>query len=639
MKNILKYMTGALFAGLTMTACSPETFDGPDQAGVPTVNGADFDLVVDQSINQVTVSYNQKGSYPIWSFDGGKTYSTQTTLSKIFALRGDYQVSMKVGNRNGISQGEITKTFTMDKTQVDFDSYKSKFVGKEWRIKYDEAGHMGCGPSGTDGLSWWSAAPNDKADWGVYDDRITFGNDGSYTYNPGAGGTVYVNWGCSIYPEYNINKATETDFMAPVDPQTSSYSLDADADGNVVIKLAAKTLFPYIANDDQYKAGEYHIESLSSKKMVLIIDNGAIAWHFILTSEEDASLAPAKEWVAVDSPDNLGAGFNTVGAMEFWWANSGWSQLGNPEFSYADGVYTIVATENGGSEWQAQNSIHHVTTNIVRGGYYNIRFKINASETVDRFTFKVCDEGNDDNTLIYRGDLSLEAGDNVIELTDIKSEGEFTEAKLFIDLGGIQPGTTIKLSDIIIQQGEEPIFDESDPMNIAWTTTKALDNLGAAFNTAGSMNFWWADGGWSQLGDPEFSYADGVYTIIATENGGSEWQAQCSIQNVALNIEEGQAYDVSVKITTSKDLNRFTLKICEQSDDDNTLLYNGKLSVESGENIVQFANLVAAYGGGNPDKENKGSFTTAKFFIDLGGVPVGTEVKISDIIVQKHKLK
>ena len=629
MKNIYKYMAGVLFAGLAITACSPETFDGPDQSQVPTVSGADFDMVVDQSINQVTVTYNGKGSYPIWSFDGGKSYSTQTTLSKIFALRGDYQVSMKVGNRNGISQGEITKTFTMNQTQVDFDSYKSKFAGKEWRIKYDEAGHMGCGPSGTDGLGWWSAAPGDKADWGVYDDRITFSEDGTYTYNPGAGGTVYVNWGCSIYPEYNINKASETDFIAPVDPQTSTYSLDADADGNVVIKLASATLFPYIANDEQYNAGEYHIESLSNKKMVLIIDNGNIAWHFILTSEEDAPAAPAKEWVAVDSPNNLGAGFNTVGLMEFWWADGGWSQLGNPQFSYANGVYTIVATENGGAEWQAQNSIHHVTTNIVKGGYYDIRFKINASEAVDRFTFKVCDEGNDDNTLIYKGDLSLEAGDNVIELTDIKSDGEFTEAKLFIDLGGIKPGTTINLSEIIIQEGTEPAFDEGDPKNIAWASTDSADNLGAAFNTVGSMNFWWADGGWNQLGNPEFSYADGVYTIIATENGGAEWQAQCSIQNVDINIEEGQTYDISVKISTSADLERFTVKLCEQTNDDNTLLYNGKLSVEKGENIVQFANI----------KKESGSFTTAKFFVDLGGIPVGTEVKISDIIVQKHKLK
>lgn len=453
MKNIIKYMAGALFAGLTMTACSPEKFDGPDQAGVPTSNGADFDISVDQSINQVTVSYNQKGSYPIWSFDGGKTYSTQPTVSKIFALRGDYQVSMKIGNRNGISQGEVTKTFTMNQTQVDFDSYKSKFVGKEWRIKYDEAGHMGCGPSGTDGLGWWSAAPGDKADWGVYDDRITFSNDGAYTYNPGAGGTVYVNWGCSIYPEYNINKASETDFTAPVDPQTSSYTLDADADGNVVIKLAAKTLFPYIANDEQFNGGEYRIESLSNKKMSLIIDNGNIAWHFILTSEEDKPATPSINWVAVDSPDNLGAGFNTVGTMEFWWADAGWGQIGNPEFSYADGVYTIVATENGGSEWMAQCSIQNVAVNIEEGQTYDLSVKITTSAELERFTVKLCAQDDDDNTLLYNGKVSADKGENLVQFANIKKEkGSFSTGKFFVDLGGVPVGTEVKISDIIVQK-------------------------------------------------------------------------------------------------------------------------------------------------------------------------------------------
>ena len=60
--------------------------------------------------------------------------------------------------------------------------------------------------------------------------------------------------------------------------------------------------------------------------------------------------------------------------------------------------------------------------------------------------------------------------------------------------------------------------------------------------------------------------------------------------------------------------------------------------MEQGENIVQFANLVAAYSG-NKDKANPGAFSKAKFFIDLGGCPAGFEVKVSDIIVQKHKLK
>ena len=71
---------------------------------------------------------------------------------------------------------------------------------------------MGCGEPGSDGSNWWAAGVNDKADWGVYDDRISFSHSatdpatqGTYTYDPGEGGTVYVNKDCTIFPEYNTN--------------------------------------------------------------------------------------------------------------------------------------------------------------------------------------------------------------------------------------------------------------------------------------------------------------------------------------------------------------------------------------------------------------------------------------------------
>ncbi|MFS6557308.1 hypothetical protein VPJ68_17905, partial [Parabacteroides distasonis] len=115
-------------------------------------------------------------------------------------------------NRNGQSQAAVSGSFTFNETKVDYTPYFSKLCNKEWRIDYAEKGHMGCGPSGTDGSEWWSADVNNKADWGVYDDRISFTHSeadgvaaGSYSYNPGEGGTVYVNTGCSIFSEYNTN--------------------------------------------------------------------------------------------------------------------------------------------------------------------------------------------------------------------------------------------------------------------------------------------------------------------------------------------------------------------------------------------------------------------------------------------------
>ena len=47
-----------------------------------------------------------------------------------------------------------------------------------WRVKAEESGHLGVGPS--DGLEpiWYAAAAFDKVDTALYDDRYTFSTDG-----------------------------------------------------------------------------------------------------------------------------------------------------------------------------------------------------------------------------------------------------------------------------------------------------------------------------------------------------------------------------------------------------------------------------------------------------------------------------
>ena len=76
MKNLFKYSIGALFAGLAMTACSPDEFSGADPNGIPSVSGVDFNISVDQETNQMIATYTpQPGTYPVWILNG-TTYST-----------------------------------------------------------------------------------------------------------------------------------------------------------------------------------------------------------------------------------------------------------------------------------------------------------------------------------------------------------------------------------------------------------------------------------------------------------------------------------------------------------------------------------------------------------------------------------
>jgi hypothetical protein len=45
---------------------------------------------------------------------------------------------------------------------------------KKWRVDKDEPGNLGVGPAEAMTGEWWSAAPNEKAGLGIYDDIYTF---------------------------------------------------------------------------------------------------------------------------------------------------------------------------------------------------------------------------------------------------------------------------------------------------------------------------------------------------------------------------------------------------------------------------------------------------------------------------------
>ena len=201
MKNLFKYTLGVLFAGLTMTACSPEEFEGADPNGIPTVSGVDYQIAVDQETNQMVASYTPAaGTYPIWILNGTQ-YSTLQEVGYNNPEAGTYTVELRLGNRNGISQTGIKKEFTFNETKVDYSADFRRICNKEWRFANQEVAHLACGPAGTAGTEWWSAAPNEKKAFGLYDDRITFTNDnrkgGTFTYNAGEDGLTYVNYGAT----------------------------------------------------------------------------------------------------------------------------------------------------------------------------------------------------------------------------------------------------------------------------------------------------------------------------------------------------------------------------------------------------------------------------------------------------------
>ena len=181
----------------------------------------------------MTANYTPKaGTYPIWILDGTQ-YSTLQEVGYKNSEAGSHTVELKLGNRNGFSQGGVKKQYTFNNTIIDYSADFRRITGKQWRFANKEAGHLACGPSGTAGTEWWSAAPDEKKGTGMYDDRISFTEDnakgGTFNYDAGADGLTYVNYGT----QFNTEGAT-ADIDVALGNQTSTWSFEpgVDSEGN-----------------------------------------------------------------------------------------------------------------------------------------------------------------------------------------------------------------------------------------------------------------------------------------------------------------------------------------------------------------------------------------------------------------------
>ena len=643
MKNLFKYSIGALFAGLAMTACSPDEFSGADPNGIPSVSGVDFNISIDQETNQMIATYTpQPGTYPVWILNGA-TYSTLQEVGYNNPEAGTYTIDMKIGNRNGFSQGTISKTFTFNETKVDYSADFRRITGKEWRIANKEVAHMGCGPAGTAGTEWWSAQPNDKKDFGVYDDRITFTAEtrkgGTYTYNAGADGMTYVNWGTSFNPT-----GAEPDVDVALGNQTSTWSFEVydweDADGNVTkqtyIQLGEKTLFPYISSDAQYENPKFRIESLTATKLVLVYDGPGIAWRFVLTSAADERLVEEQGFDA-NSDFNLWKGV-TPDATFYFAPNWSPDRTADMQATYSDkgNDYTVTVPDAAFDRWQAQMHLHTTGVETSAANHYDFSCIFVADADIDGVTVKVTNEA-DNEAIIDVDNISLKAGkEYVFWKSDVEGK-DLSPVKIVFDFGHASGATTINVSNIvlkdhanndgtIVSEGGEGGGEDKPTMDWNYESGanlwKAVDD-GTLFDAFG---YWFADDSWTALGtQPEATQNGDTYEITIPEGiGGSQWQGQFHI-DTKLTASADKAYNFYFVMETDNDCPGVTVKLTDAGD--SNFFCEGRHDVKADEPFIfklEGATL----------KEGKDA-EAIRLFFDFGGSPAGTHVKISKIYFEE----
>lgn len=638
MKTTLKYIALSMSAAL-MAACSPD-YITPDQAKLPQAADFDVQVEVNQETNFVTFNMNNNGIVPVWIVGAtdpidnangskvtGKNYAyTGSGLLLRFRDEGKHTVEVKAYNAHGISVGSQMVEFTLNNTYRDpFDPapyIKALSDGstKTWEWNHTVAGHFGCGPFGGTGTEWWSAGAEEKKDWSLYDDKITFGADGSYIYDPGDG-QLYVNANSGIKSEY----ATGEDYLVPWEKTTATYSVESNWNDagveEIYITLPKGTPMSYVADQTELDDPRYLVlesKPADMKKCLKLVANlktsgnpDGIAWHYEFVKEGSAGGdvtdplygKTSKTWV-LDSEANghIGCGPDQANAAGWWAAGpnekAGFGLYDDEITFYADGKYVF----NPGADGKIY--INKEVTAIGPGTTQSEDYDIDW--TVQESTYTL----NGDVLTFPEGVVIGYVANNESVTNPTYVITENTEDKLVIvaNFSGI--------SWQYIYKPKPDVFDVDGPGNF-WKSASV------------SMTYWYSPSDWSGGLNPETETLEnnGLKVVIPEGIGGNEWQGQ-TVFHTDIPMSASKTYDFCVTVEADQDIPAMTFKLAwEGNDNDHAAFYVNDFTVEAGEPATFKMESVV------PDVD----YDKVVLFVDLGRCTAGTTVTLTKICMQEHK--
>lgn len=638
MKTTLKYIALSMSAAL-MAACSPD-YITPDQAKLPQAADFDVQVEVNQETNYVTFNMNNNGIVPVWIVGAtdpidnangskvtGKNYAyTGNGLLLRFRDEGKHTVEVKAYNAHGISVGSQMVEFTLNNTYRDpFDPapyIKALSDGstKTWEWNHTVAGHFGCGPFGGTGTEWWSAGAEEKKDWSLYDDKITFGADGSYIYDPGDG-QLYVNANSGIKSEY----ATGEDYLVPWEKTTATYSVESNWNDagveEIYITLPKGTPMSYVADQTELDDPRYLVlesKPADMKKCLKLVANlktsgnpDGIAWHYEFVKEGSAGGdvtdplygKTSKTWV-LDSEANghIGCGPDQANAAGWWAAGpnekAGFGLYDDEITFYADGKYVF----NPGADGKIY--INKDVTAIGPGTTQSEDYDIDW--TVQESTYTL----NGDVLTFPEGVVIGYVANNESVTNPTYVITENTEDKLVIvaNFSGI--------SWQYIYKPKPDVFDVDGPGNF-WKSASV------------SMTYWYSPSDWSGGLNPETETLEnnGLKVVIPEGIGGNEWQGQ-TVFHTDIPMSASKTYDFCVTVEADQDIPAMTFKLAwEGNDNDHEAFYVNDFTVEAGEPATFKMESVVS------DVD----YDKVVLFVDLGRCTAGTTVTLTKICMQEHK--
>ena len=645
----MKKAISLLALAVAMLGCTRVEYDIPSEAGIQYAEAFSPSVTVDQGTNQVTFSVDGTSVVPVWVFQDKSgdwsEYHPQNGYKKIFTSAGDYTVRMHVMNANGVSPDYVEKSFHIDNSIVNFDRYIRYISGgseKVWRIDNAVPAHQACGESVGNPTGWWAASPDEKKDFGIYDNRLTFTSDGTYTFDPGESGTVYVHNSITSAP-YGAYKQ-DADYTVPVSAQTATYAFSVEGD-DLFLTLPAGTLFPYLPNEDYLKDSKFYLISLDNNAMTLVWytatgnGGGPIAWQFILTSKEGEVTfsgfnynADSNLWKPADADGGV--------TMSYYYA-PGWAQIADPVVEHSGNKYMWNLPSGTSDRWQAQMFLVPATPiSLTSEKHYDFSCILSASKDV---TMKVkvhrFDENGsdaDNGVVLVDADVPLKGGQDQVFYVSDAAGIDAGNIRLVLDWGGNADNTDVGVARIVLK---DHAIDDGTVLPADNPGGDDEPETGAHYDIEGPTNlwrsatvtpvFWYSPSDWSGgLSPSEYQLLEhnGLSVTVPAEVGGAEWMAQNQLQtNIPASADK--LYDFCMTIDSDIDIPALTVKLAWLgNDNDHSFFYVNNVSVTAGKPTVFKMPSIA------PDTD----YDAITLFVDLGRSP-GASVTLTDICFQEHQ--
>lgn len=456
-----------------------------------------------------------------------------------------------------------------------------------------------------------------------------------------AAGTPVLVTSCSESDYYNvdINGVPEAadyqdNVIVTVDQETNTATFSFNGKGVYPVWIQDGSTYSTTPVFSKYyrKAGDYTIECKVGN------GNGVSQGTISKTFHIDKTRMTGFAGYDYDSDFNLWTKQEHNPADVSFYYAPGWAQLPDPAFSFNGAELKLTLPTATTEQWQAQM---HVKTQISVPAGELVDGSIIVTSNVDlaNVTCKIHPDGDDTNAF-YPSEYGNKNSDKSISVNagepkafffhDLPAPVDMNNLVWTFDFGGCPDNTEVIIENFVFKKSSDNdgtvIPDAPKEEEPVWVGVNSEQNL--FFGQTITPSFYYAPG-WAQIADPGFKdNGDGSYSVTLPEATFERWQAQVTLNTAIVIPDATKQYDFCCTVEINNPTNVMYKLV--QTDEDG-IKHDGNFffaEEEQTEGVHKFWRTKVT--------PAEGPMHAVSLFLDFGGCAAGTEVTISNIILQEH---